>query len=200
MNKLPSLASLVPTVVALVALATLAACATGTTTDSVTGDISLTEADAAIDASGSRLPPRSDAGGADPDGASNLDDAGPDAALDAAVDAADAAVMPDSSTTSGACGAGFVEIGEYATWSGKVNVHRPTAGAWSVDTDCTSGANVNTVSYCQKFWPTTTKQVQLGAVTSDTKPFTSGGGVSPACGGVAPPGYPGQNQFACCAP
>jgi hypothetical protein len=193
-NKLPSFASLV----AVVVLAACAACATGTITDAVTGDISLTEADAAVDASGSRLPPRSDAGSGDPDGANNADDASAaDAALDAA---ADAAVMPDTSTTSGACGAGFVQIGEYATWQGKVNVHRATGGTWSVDTDCTSGADVNTVGYCQKFWPTTTKQVQLGAVTPDTKPFTSGGGVSPSCGGVAPPGYPGQSQFACCAP
>ena len=67
-----------------------------------------------------------------------------------------------------------------------------------MDTDCSSGADVNTVSYCQKFWPTTTKQVQLASVSSDAKPFTSGGGVSPTCGGVAL--YPGQNQFACCAP
>jgi hypothetical protein len=185
---------------ALAASAAMAACADGTTIADVTADIALNEADAATDATGSRLPPRSDASSAGPDGAADSPDAaqspdGADAASNA--DAADAAATPDA-TTSAACGSGFVQLGEYATWYGKVNVHRATGGAWVVDTDCSSGADVNTVSYCQKFWPTTTKQAQLAAVTSDTKPFTSGGGASPACGGIAL--YPGQNQFACCAP
>jgi hypothetical protein len=181
------------------------ACATGATTADVTADVSFTEADAAPDgASSTRLPPGNDASttAADPDATSAADaSSSADGAADGATDGAatDAAVVPDSSTTSAACGAGFVQIGEYATWYGKVNVHRAGAsGTWTVDTDCTSGADVNTVAYCQKFWPTTTKQAQLAAVTADNKPFTSGGGASPACGGVAP--YPGQNQFACCAP
>jgi len=177
------------------------ACATGTTTSDVTADVSLTEQDAAPDASSStRLPPGNDASTTptDPDATSAADASlTPDGAADAA--ATDAALMPDSSTTSAACGAGFVQLGEYATWYGKVNVHRAgTSGTWSVDTDCTSGADVNTVAYCQKFWPSTTKQAQLAAVTADNKPFTSGGGVSPACGGVAL--HPGQSQFVCCAP
>lgn len=177
------------------------ACATGATTSDVTADVSLTEQDAAPDASSStRLPPGNDASTTptDPDAASAADASlTPDGAADAA--ATDAALMPDSSTTSAACGTGFVQLGEYATWYGKVNVHRAgTSGTWSVDTDCTSGADVNTVAYCQKFWPSTTKQAQLAAVTADNKPFTSGGGVSPACGGVAL--HPGQSQFVCCAP
>ena len=177
------------------------ACATGATTSDVTADVSLTEVDAAPDASSStRLPPGNDASTTptDPDATSAADASlTPDGAADAA--ATDAALMPDSSTTSAACGAGFVQLGEYATWYGKVNVHRAgTSGTWSVDTDCTSGADVNTVAYCQKFWPSTTKQAQLAAVTADNKPFTSGGGVSPACGGVAL--HPGQSQFVCCAP
>ncbi len=177
------------------------ACATGTTSSDVTADVSLTEVDAAPDASSStRLPPGNDASTTptDPDATSTADASlTPDGAADAA--ATDAALMPDSSTTSAACGAGFVQLGEYATWYGKVNVHRAgTSGTWSVDTDCTSGADVNTVAYCQKFWPSTTKQAQLAAVTADNKPFTSGGGVSPACGGVAL--HPGQSQLVCCAP
>ena len=191
--------------VSLLVLASLPAaaiaCATGATLSGTTDDVSLNEADAAPDASGSRLPPRRDAASADPDAGDHADgsplsDAASDTGLDAAV--TDSAVAPDSGSASAACGPGFVQIGEYATWYGKVNVHRATGGAWIVDTDCSSGADINTVAYCQKFWPTTTKQAQLAAVTPDNKPFTSGGGVSPACGGVAP--YPGQNQFACCAP
>jgi hypothetical protein len=196
-------ATIATTIAAIATLAALAACANGATTADVTADISLNEADAAPDATGSRLPPGNDASSAAPDGAAYPADAayaadGADAASSAdAGDAGDAATAPDA-TTSAACGSGFVQLGEYATWYGKVNVHRATGGAWVVDADCSSGADVNDVSYCQKFWPSATKQTQLAAVTSDTKPFTSGGGVSPACGGIAL--HPGQNQFACCAP
>lgn len=183
--------------IASLAAPAIAACATGTTVADVTDDVSLNEADAAPDASGSRLPPRNDASSADPDAASVADAADTsDGSLDAAA-TSDGAVTPDGSITA-ACGAGSLQLGEYATWYGKVNVHRATGGTWLVDTDCSSGADVNTVSYCRKFWPTTAKQVQLGAVTSDAKPFTSGGGVSPTCGGVAL--SPGQSQFVCCAP
>ncbi len=159
-----------------------AACATGTTTADETDDVPLNEAGA--DESSTHVAPAADAASHE----------GSDGATSDA--ASDASAIPDASTT--ACGSGSVELGEYATWSGKVNVHRAAAGAWLVDDDCTSGADHNTVSYCQKYWPSTTRQVQLGAVTSDAKPFTSGNGVSPACGGVALD--PGQKQFACCAP
>jgi len=171
------------------------ACATGSAND-VTNDVSLVEADATP---GVSLPPKSDASSVERDAADPTDGGG--AGLDAA-DAADAADAtkdsgPDTST-SGACGAGSAQLGEYATWGGKVNVHRATGGSWSVDTDCSSGANLNTVTYCQKFWPATTRQVQLASVSADAKPFTSGGGSSPTCGGVAL--SVGQNQFACCVP
>ncbi len=172
------------------------ACATGTINSSVTDDVALTEADAAPDAPVSRLPPRSDAGSGDPD-AGDLVDASPLTDADAAVDGADAA-LDSALPPTAACGPGFVQIGEYATWYGKVNVHRASGASWLIDADCASGADINTVAYCQKFWPTTTKQAPLAVVTPDNKPFTSGGGSSPACGGVAL--SPGQNQFACCAP
>ncbi|MBK6694040.1 MAG: hypothetical protein IPG50_17815 [Myxococcales bacterium] len=95
------------------------------------------------------------------------------------------------------CADGFVPVGTYSTWSGKVNVHRAVNGAWEVDSDCSSGANVNTVSYCQKFWPASTSQVAV-TVEAGNKPFTAGGGSAPTCGGA----YPGvgQVQYACCAP
>jgi hypothetical protein len=96
------------------------------------------------------------------------------------------------------CGDAGVAVGEYATWSGKVNVHRGPGMAWTVDTDCSSGANVNTVLYCKKFWPTATTQVPLVAVTPEMKPFTAGGGAFPTCGGLYP--FEGLVQFVCCAP
>lgn len=176
-----------------------AACANGTA-DDVT-EVSPSEVNTGHDAGGTKLPPSSNH---DPEAG---DDASAEASIDASADAGlDGAIMPDaakdsaidSSPPAGACGAGSIQLGEYATWFGKVNLHRVTGGSWLVDDDCTSGANINTVTYCQKFWPTTTRQFQLAAPTSDLKPFTSGGGVAPACGGIAP--YAGQAQFACCTP
>jgi len=191
--KNASLASLA--LLALLAAVALLACATGATND-VTDDLSLNESDGGHDDGGARLPPstKSDAGSEPlPEDDASVSDGGADAALDAAMDSG-----ADASTTSSACGVGSVPLGEYATWSGKVNVHRTTGGAWQVDSDCTSGSGVNTVAYCKKFWPTATKQVQLATVTSDTKPFTSAAGSAPTCGGVAL--SPGQMQYVCCVP
>lgn len=98
----------------------------------------------------------------------------------------------------GACAMGQRQLGEYSTWSGKVNVHRAAGGSWLVDSDCSSGVENNTIAYCKKFWPTTTVQVHLASVNSDTKPFTQGGGTAPICGGLAP--NKGVDQYACCAP
>ncbi len=181
MKKLLSLLSL--------AAVAAVACATGTSTTDVANDVSLTEADGG---GGARLPPPAQSGDASDAGEPSLDAAG---SKDAdAASTLDAGI--DSSSTSAACGPGSTQLGEYATWSGKVNVHHASGGAWAVDSDCTSGANVNTVAYCQKFWPTATKQVQLAAPSADAKPFTSGGGSGPTCGGVALAA--GQQQYACC--
>ena len=187
----------------LVSLAALAlfACARGETDEVTTDDLSLSTAGDGGPDTSARLPPRpgedaaTEAGdatdaGTTGDGAAASDASVVDASLDAkpAVDAA----------VSGTCAAGSTQIGEYATWYGKVNVHRETGGTWLVDTDCSSGADVNTVAYCKKFWPTSVTQIQLAVVSPEAKPFTSGGGSAPACGGVAL--SPGQVQFACCAP
>jgi hypothetical protein len=91
------------------------------------------------------------------------------------------------------CGQGMDVVGQYATWCGKVNVHQTDDGTWVSDSDCTSGCNINTVSYCQKFWPTSTTQVALEKPSSDNKVFEDWGCSS----GFA---SPGQAQYACCAP
>ncbi len=115
-------------------------------------------------------------------------------------DGAQAADGSDASTDDGStaptCGDGGVALGQYATWQGKVNVHRTLGLQWAVDTDCSSGANNNTVAYCKKYWPTTTVQVPFTTVSSEQKPFTAGGGAAPTCGGVYP--FEGQLQFLCC--
>jgi hypothetical protein len=108
------------------------------------------------------------------------------------------ASAPDASAPP-PCGLGEpAALGEYATWQGKVNVHRTTGGAWSVDSDCSSGAGNNTIVYCRKFWPQTARIVTM-ATTPELKPFTSGGGVAPVCGTVYPLGINAAvTQYACC--
>lgn len=157
-----------------------------TTSDS--GEQDSGEQDAASDATAdaSQVDSGSDSSASDAD-ASDASDA------QAVSDAADAA---DAGPTLGACGTGMFELGEYGTYLGKVNVHRPTGGAWSVDSDCSSGGNNNTVAYCQKFWPTASSQVSVPVVGN--KPYTAGGGTAPTCGGVY--NEVGQAQYACCAP
>ena len=41
-------------------------------------------------------------------------------------------------------------------WWGKVNQHNEN-GAWKTDPDSVSGANLDKLEYCKKFWPDTTK-------------------------------------------
>ena len=41
-------------------------------------------------------------------------------------------------------------------WWGKVNAHRDSGGTWTKDADCTSGASINPLTYCKKFYPSTT--------------------------------------------
>ena len=146
--------------------------------------------------------PLSDGGAAESSVAS--DSASHDGENDAAVFDGDSGgdvgtdVGTDAVSPASVCAAGMTQLGEYATWWGKVNVQRPSGGAWSVDSDCSSGADHTTIAYCQRLWPATTVQVDLSAVTPEMKPFTSGGGAAPACGGLAL--FAGQHQFVCCAP
>ena len=41
-------------------------------------------------------------------------------------------------------------------WLGKVNQHNED-GVWKTDLDGVSGANLDKLEYCKKFWPGTTK-------------------------------------------
>ncbi len=43
-----------------------------------------------------------------------------------------------------------------AYWSGKVNQHIDSNGAWQTDPDGTSGANIDKLTYCKSWYPTTT--------------------------------------------
>lgn len=91
------------------------------------------------------------------------------------------------------CGANLVQVGEYSLWCGKVNMHTDAQGQWLHDADCTSGCDINGVSYCQKFYPSATAVVgvpQLGGknwMDAGCDPSTQNA-----------PGISGQ--AACCAP
>ncbi|VVB57748.1 Uncharacterised protein [Candidatus Anstonella stagnisolia] len=44
-------------------------------------------------------------------------------------------------------------LGYISYWYGKVNMHRERYGSWQTDSDRTSGADINQLTYCQKFFP-----------------------------------------------
>ncbi|WNG44831.1 hypothetical protein F0U60_12560 [Archangium minus] len=58
-------------------------------------------------------------------------------------------------------------LGRISRWCGKVNIHQNAGGAWSADSDCSSGCNLGGVEYCQKFWPNATA---IRPVTVSAKP------------------------------
>lgn len=48
-------------------------------------------------------------------------------------------------------------VGRISYWQGKVNAHTdPVTSIWLGDSDCVSGAEIDPVKYCQKFYPKTT--------------------------------------------
>lgn len=101
------------------------------------------------------------------------------------------------------CPDGGMLLGRFMTYGGKVNVHTPLSTAvqerkgdvlngWFPDPDCTSGADVKDLGYCQVFWPTSTT-VQ-GPVPPDPLPkpyFTE------KCE-VLVKTDPGQKMYLCC--
>lgn len=60
-------------------------------------------------------------------------------------------------------------LGRFARYCGKVNIHQSPNGAWTPDSDCTSGCNIGDLSYCQKFWPSSTgiRQVSISSKPND---------------------------------
>ncbi len=50
-------------------------------------------------------------------------------------------------------------------WWGKVNQHTDGQGVWQTDVDGVSGANLDKLTYCRKFYPATTEVVENGTVT-----------------------------------
>jgi hypothetical protein len=93
----------------------------------------------------------------------------------------------------GVCPDGMENLGEFAIWCGKVNVHNdPDTGMWMKDDDCKSGCNDKDVAYCQKYWPGAMQSVEIN-VTPVPKPFHNAGCQVEYLN-------PGKKQFACCGP
>jgi hypothetical protein len=84
------------------------------------------------------------------------------------------------------------ELGRIGYWFGKVNTHRgPLAtDAWTWDTDCSSGANLDPLTYCRKFFPATSSITQV-PVSSKPVPVWQEGG----CFAVHP--GDGETEYVC---
>lgn len=66
---------------------------------------------------------------------------------------------------------GDVIAGRISYWQGKVNTHTdPVTSVWQSDSDCTSGAGIDPLTYCKKFYPATTS---VTSVPVTTKPALS---------------------------
>lgn len=82
------------------------------------------------------------------------------------------------------------ECGRIAYWWGKVNLHTTSTGAWTHDTDCKSGASLDPLTYCRKFWPFTASVQEVPVTKKPGAPWYAAG-----CGG--PYAENGQREFLC---
>lgn len=57
---------------------------------------------------------------------------------------------------------------QIALWSGKVNQHLDASGSWVTDPDGRSGASVDRLAYCRKWYPSTQRVRELGPITLTT--------------------------------
>ena len=59
-------------------------------------------------------------------------------------------------------------LGKISYWFGKVNQHTDANGAWQTDPDGTSGADLDKITYCKKFYPGTTdiKEASVATLSS----------------------------------
>jgi hypothetical protein len=85
------------------------------------------------------------------------------------------------------------ELGRISYWSGKVNTHKPAGGSWTWDADCVSGANIDPLTYCRKFWPETSSVTPVNLSSkAGSLWFTAG------CGQAFP--SDGQQEWTCNGP
>lgn len=60
-------------------------------------------------------------------------------------------------------------------WQGKVNLHRNSGGAWTKDSDCSSGAGIAPLTYCKKFYPNTTSVTSVPVTTKPAQSWNTAG-------------------------
>lgn len=90
----------------------------------------------------------------------------------------------------GTCPPQTYEVARFATWCGKVNVHRDASGEWVADGDCRSGCNVDIGGYCRRLNSSTSHVVRVSP-TPVHKPF-----VTARCEERYPSS--GENEYVCC--
>ncbi len=82
-------------------------------------------------------------------------------------------------------------FGRFARYCGKVNSHQSPGGNWAPDPDCTSGCNIGGLSYCKKFWPSSTSIRQINVSSKPNNAWTNAG-----CGPVVDD-WDGNDEFEC---
>lgn len=96
------------------------------------------------------------------------------------------------------CGVNMVQVGAYSLWCGKVNMHLTAEGTWTHDADCDTGCDFGgktALSYCQKYYPSTTTIVSVNQLQSVVKDWKNAG-----CADSEPDGPGIGGEAACCAP
>jgi hypothetical protein len=68
------------------------------------------------------------------------------------------------------------EYGRISMWWGKVNIRKGwSSGTWQWDADCSSGANLDPLAYCRKFWPGTAVAEAVPLSTKSSNVWKSAG-------------------------
>lgn len=62
-----------------------------------------------------------------------------------------------------------------AYFQGKVNLHRDSGGSWTKDADCSSGAQIDPLTYCKKFYPATTSVTSVPVTTKPALMWNTAG-------------------------
>ena len=71
---------------------------------------------------------------------------------------------------------GLIVVGRISYWQGKVNLHTdPTTSVWTHDSDCNSGAQIDPLTYCKKFYPTTTSVTSVDVTKKPPQMWNTAG-------------------------
>jgi len=94
-----------------------------------------------------------------------------------------------------------MEVGRFARYCGKVNIHVCSPGVWVPDPNCSSGCThadtaTERLAYCQRFYPETQSVIST-ALTAKPIDVFKNGGCKQITDGTND--SDGMDEFACCA-